>query len=336
MNESETSVSRIGAYELGSLIAVGSAGPVRLARRPDRDVTFACKVLPSACLEGDAVHASLEREVGVAQRLHHPNLVELCDFVQGAEDCGLVSEYCGGSVFAVLTSGRTFTEDEARGIFRQLLAAVAYLHSQGIAHRDISPDSVLLDETSCVKLSTVRMSRILDSSAPSGCFAAPEPDNGSPEGDMWSLGVLLFAMVTGTIPWKSVGRERLVRLMTHGPVDVPAHVSQGCADLIRQLVVVDPAKRLSIDDALNHSFLTDSKPPGSRGKAQRTNNIAAEDSKLPPISSSKGIDRQGSAPRKGLPHSAAGSFRGGPSPPAVIVSQQPKIVIPAPMPLHRI
>jgi serine/threonine protein kinase len=172
------------------------------------------------------------------------------------------------------------------------------------------------------------MSRILDTRDQSSCFAAPEADGGSVQGDMWSLGVLLFAMVTGSVPWKSMRGQRL---MKDTPFDIPARVSQSCADLIRQLVVIDPAVRLSADAALNHNFLTEQPQAGASEKPQHQSN--SDESRQPQTNIAKSIDRVGSTTRKAASRSSTASSRRVPAPLGVIISHQPKIVVPTPV--HR-
>jgi maternal embryonic leucine zipper kinase len=165
----------------------------------------------------------------------------------------------------VLQEGK-INESTARWVFKQLLTTVAYIHDQGIAHRDLKLENVLCDGLQQVKIVDFGFSRCAQSpgelfgtSCGSPAYAAPEVLAGKPYdggiADMWSLGVMLFALVTGTLPWSVSNQNLLYEQIARCDYEIPATVSVLCADLIRNLIKRDPALRLTAKEAESHPWL---------------------------------------------------------------------------------
>lgn len=149
------------------------------------------------------------------------------------------------------------------------MLAIKYIHSLNVAHRDIKLENILIDQTGHIKISDFGLSKLFDSnsdgltSTPCGslCFASPECLSGEPydakKSDLWSCGVILYAMATGLMPWTEKQIGKLFEQIKKGEFMIPPFISDNCADLIRRLMTVDVDKRITEEEVLNHPFLKD-------------------------------------------------------------------------------
>jgi serine/threonine protein kinase len=199
--------------------------------------------------------------------LHHPGIVAVADLLQDAHNYYLFMEFCpGGELFQYIVDRTKLRESEAKGLFVQVLTALSYVHSFHICHRDLKLENLLLDNTGRVKIGDFGLSRLSQDGlvrTPCGspCYVAPEclanrPYDGRIS-DIWSCGVILYAMVTGQLPWTKRNQSDLFAQIKRGEYTIPEHVSPVCCDLIRRLVTVDIDARISLEEARNHPFFAD-------------------------------------------------------------------------------
>jgi serine/threonine protein kinase len=239
---------------------------VKLAYRPDLKRHYACKIIPKERMSKSGNRHLFEREIRILQQLRHPRIASLYDLFQDSVNFYVVMEYCSnGELFSRITGSERLDERTAQIFFRDLLDAVAYLHGRDIAHRDIKPENILLDADSSIKLSDFGLAKYIGdggmtaTTCGSPSYAAPEVFQGRPydakKSDLWSCGVVLFAMVTGKLPWTERNQVQLVQQIKRGFYCVPPSVSAPCADLIRSLMTVSVESRLGIADALSHPWL---------------------------------------------------------------------------------
>ena len=180
----------------------------------------------------------------------------------------LVLEYAvGGELFDYIVARERCKEEEARGFFRQIVSAVAFCHSKGIAHRDLKPENLLLDSRSGIKLidfGLIARPKNIDSDLLSTCcgsaaYAAPELIRGEKykgqPADMWSLGILLYALLCGFLPFDDDNTQRLYRLIQRGTYEIPPWLSTDSQKLIGQLLKHNPDHRLTMKMLLSHPWL---------------------------------------------------------------------------------
>ncbi|TCD68120.1 hypothetical protein EIP91_011485 [Steccherinum ochraceum] len=251
----------IGNYTLGKVIGEGTYGKVRLGIHRLTGSKVAIKQIPKA------MSSSLTREIHHHRQLHHPHVCQLFEVIATESNIWLVTELCsGGELFDYLAEKGRLGEDEARMLFGQLCLAVAYVHEKGIVHRDLKLENVLLDEKCRVKLGDFGFTRefekgiLLETFCGTTGYASPEmllaKKYLGPEVDVWSLGIILYTLLTGTLPFDddddNVMREKVIK----GDFEDPEWLSDEARDLIKNVLTVDPDKRLSIAQILAHPWFT--------------------------------------------------------------------------------
>lgn len=185
-----------------------------------------------------AVSAQLTREIHHHRQLYHPHVVQLYEVIATETSIWLVTELCtGGELFDYLLEKGRFDEYEARILFGQLCLSVAYCHDQGVVHRDLKLENVLLDDHCQVKLSDFGFTReferggLLDTFCGTTGYASPEMLKGEKylgqEVDIWSLGVILYALLTGGLPFDDDDEQRMKSKILAGEYEDPEWLSHG-------------------------------------------------------------------------------------------------------------
>ncbi|KAG0172312.1 hypothetical protein DFQ30_010724 [Apophysomyces sp. BC1015] len=260
----------IGDYWLGKTIGRGVSGRVKLGIHKQTGERVAIKMIARSQLASSSATAkSVQRELAILQLLHHPHLVELRHVLQDSTNVYFVMEYmAGGELFHALTNRGKFPEVEARALFLQIISALSWCHAHHICHRDLKPENILLDkEKKNVKIADFGMAAIqppdslLRTSCGSPHYASPEIVRGKfydgPATDVWSCGVILYALLTGYLPFDDESMSRLLQKIKSGRFRaLPNWLSCEAKDLIRRMLSVDPAKRITVDAILVHPWLT--------------------------------------------------------------------------------
>ncbi|CAL7944262.1 unnamed protein product [Xylocopa violacea] len=215
------------------------------------------------------------QEVQILRRVAgHPYIIELHDVFESSTFIFLIFEICkNGELFDYLTSVVTLSEKKTRYIMRQVFEGVLHVHNQGIVHRDLKPENILLDDSLNVKITDFGFARILkggdklyDLCGTPG-YLAPEVlkcnmfENAEGYGyevDIWACGVIMFTLLVGCPPFWHRKQMVMLRNIMEGKYSFTspewADITEAPKDLIRKLLVVDPKKRISISEALQHSF----------------------------------------------------------------------------------
>lgn len=256
---------RIGPYVLKDSIGQGATAIVYMAQHEDTHRSCVCKVVPRARLGNPSVMALFEQEMRINRHLDHPGIVKFYDLLSDAQNFYVIMELCpNGDLYEHVVQNGRLSECEAKIFFRQILEALSYLHSRGVSHRDIKLENLLIDQFGRVKISDFGLSNfmkdgLVETPCGSPCYASPECLSGEPYGgaatDVWSAGVVLFAMVTGRLPWTKRNQIDLFQQIRAGEYSIPDHVSMACRSLISSLMAVDPKNRITIEDALDHPWM---------------------------------------------------------------------------------
>ena len=197
--------------------------------------------------------------------LNHPNIIQIFEVFENKDKIILVMEYAsGGELYDYVSKNGSLPEAEARRIFRQITSAVLYCHKHKVAHRDLKLENILLDANNNAKIADFGLSNyfndksLLTTFCGSPLYASPEIINGTPyrgpEVDCWSLGILLYTLVYGSMPFDGRDFNRMVRQIKRGAYyepDTPSTASM----LIRNMLRVNPERRADIDDIASHWWL---------------------------------------------------------------------------------
>ncbi|CAG9855725.1 unnamed protein product [Phyllotreta striolata] len=256
-----------GFYELERTIGCGGFAKVKLATHLATGEKVAIKIMDKALLGADLSRVKLE--ISALKSLCHDNICKLYEVIETETHIFLVMEYCsGGELFDHIVEKNRLTETESRTFFRQIVSAVAYLHSIGYAHRDLKPENILLDKHQNLKLIDFGlcakpaggMENPLFTSCGSPTYAAPELVQGKQylgtEVDVWAMGVLLYALLVGALPFDDVNIDSLYKKILIGKYPEPSFLSSESLQLIRSMLQVDPKKRITIQEMLSHKWIT--------------------------------------------------------------------------------
>ena len=255
------------AYELLERLGEGSFGRVHRGRRRHTGQFCALKLVAKSNKTLDDLGV-LRTEVAILQRLHHPNVIRLLDCFETASDIVLVTELAAGELFEVLLSDGALAPAAVASVARDLTSALAYLHSQGVMHRDLKPQNCLIDSGGRVKLADFgfarelgpRSSAVLTSVKGTPLYMAPElflHARYTPSADVWGLGVLLYELAAGRPPFFAATLPELMAAIVDGArgIDYPAGFSPPLVAFLSQCLVREPAARASWAALLAHPYL---------------------------------------------------------------------------------
>lgn len=272
--ESEKTINvprRISHYQIRGAVGEGAFSIVRLAFCLETKEYFACKIVPRRRIINELLQQRFEQEIRIIQQLRHPGIVQLYDLIKDEENYYLIMEFCpNGELFHHIVERHHLPEKDAKANFHQILEALQYVHAQGIAHRDLKPENILIDTYGHLKISDFGLSRyvglsgLAETPCGSPCYAAPEVLSGNPydgkKCDIWSVGVILFAMVTGQLPWTKKNQTQLFEQIKAGDYNIPEYLTDDCKDLIKKLMTVDVNERITLEDALVHPWFSNLVP----------------------------------------------------------------------------
>ncbi|KAI1886351.1 hypothetical protein AGOR_G00213100 [Albula goreensis] len=247
----------VGNYRLLKTIGKGNFAKVKLARHVLTGREVAVKIIDKTQLNPTSLQ-KLFREVRIMKILNHPNIVKLFEVIETEKTLYLVMEYAsGGEVFDYLVAHGRMKEKEARAKFRQIVSAVQYCHQKRIVHRDLKAENLLLDADMNIKIADFGFSNEftigskLDTFCGSPPYAAPELFQGKkydgPEVDVWSLGVILYTLVSGSLPFDGQNLKELRERVLRGKYRIPFYMSTDCENLLKKLLVLNPVKRGSLE-----------------------------------------------------------------------------------------
>ncbi|KAK1802881.1 hypothetical protein P4O66_021415 [Electrophorus voltai] len=256
---------QVGFYEIICTLGKGNFAVVKLARHKITKTQVAIKIIDKTRL-GAADMNRLNREVKILKLLDHPYIIKLYQVMESKDMLYLVTEYAkNGEIFDYLAFNGRLSELDARRTFWQILLAVEYCHKHHIVHRDLKAENLLLDNNMNIKLADFGFGNFFTPGEPlstwcgSPPYAAPEVFEGreyeGPQLDIWSLGVVLYVLVCGCLPFDETKLPALKLRVTQGCFAVPYFMSQECENLIRRMLAVDPAKRISIAQIRQHSWM---------------------------------------------------------------------------------
>ena len=250
-------------------IGEGAFGSVRLGINKQTGEKVAIKILEKLKLKKIEEKIRLEREIEILKKLKHPNIVQLYCVIETEKDIYLIMEYIKGKeLFQYIILKKKLSEQEACTYFQQIINAIEYLHKLKIAHRDIKPENMIIEQnTKNIKLIDFGLSNyygdkpneMLSTSCGSPSYAAPEMIIGKMYRgggvDIWSLGVVLYSMICGYLPFHDDSNQKMYTKITEGKYTVPGFVSKLGRELIHKILNINPKKRISIQQIRRDSWI---------------------------------------------------------------------------------
>ncbi|XP_049584179.1 serine/threonine-protein kinase SIK1 [Syngnathus scovelli] len=297
---------QVGFYEIIRTLGKGNFAVVKLARHKVTKTQVAIKIIDKTRLNPSNLE-KIYREVQIMKLLNHPHIIKLYQVMETKDMLYIVTEYAkNGEMFDHLTTNGRMNETEARKKFWQILTAVDYCHRHHIVHRDLKTENLLLDANMNIKLADFGFGNFYNAGEPlstwcgSPPYAAPEVFEGKeyegPQLDIWSLGVVLYVLVCGSLPFDGPSLPALRQRVTEGRFRIPFFMSQDCENLIRKMLVVDPAKRISVAQIKQHRWMladpTAAHQTLSHSLTDYNSNLGDYSEPVLGIMNTLGIDRQ--------------------------------------------
>ncbi|KAH6904456.1 CAMK/CAMKL/Kin4 protein kinase [Coprinopsis sp. MPI-PUGE-AT-0042] len=270
------SIPKFGPYLLLQTLGEGEFGKVKLGLHVQWGEEVAVKLIRRTNMGQEGRLAKVEREIEVLRTLKHPNIVRLYDVIETDKYIGIILECAsGGELFDHILAHRHLRERDAAKLFSQLISGVWYIHQKKIVHRDLKLENLLLDRHRNVIITDFGFANrfehkaddLMQTSCGSPCYAAPELviSEGMYVGtavDIWSCGVILYAMLAGYLPFDDDPANPdgdninlLYRYIVNTPLSFPDFISTEARDLLGLMLVPDPARRADLDTVMRHPWL---------------------------------------------------------------------------------
>ncbi|CAD8077741.1 unnamed protein product [Paramecium sonneborni] len=250
-------------YQFGQKIGEGTFAQVYIGACNNEQV--AIKVLQKDSLKTDRDKFRVNKEIELLKKVNHPNIVKMKEILEDEQCIYLITEYVsGGELFDYIVEQEILPDGEARHIIIQLINTIDYLHKIGIIHRDLKPENILMRDNGDICLIDFGLSmevtkgQLLVTPCGSPCYAAPEMLEGQnydgTKTDIWSCGVILYAMLCGYLPFDQENTQELYEKIKQCQYTIPNSLHQDARDLISKILVYED-QRISIEQIKNHPFL---------------------------------------------------------------------------------
>ncbi|OHT12820.1 CAMK family protein kinase [Tritrichomonas foetus] len=212
----------------------------------------------------------LERELRLQSSLNHPNLLRIIDVIYTKELIIVITEFCeNGDLITFITTNSFLMLSLAKKIFTQIVEGLNYLHQRKIAHRDLKPDNIFLDQDLNVKIGDFGLAKssvkgeLFNTLCGTFYYLAPEiikhEDYDGMKCDIWALGIILYSMIFGTLPWRSTNHQQLIEEICRADLAWPSDINVEASDIIRRCTMIDPQERPTTEEILNMPWVTSRK-----------------------------------------------------------------------------
>ena len=253
-------------YRAGKMLGRGAFGKVSLGMHRLSRKLVALKSINKEFMSDDKQKSKIMHEVGILLRLRHCSVVKLYETFETKRHMLLTMELCaGGDLLNYVRKRKKLDEDVARVIFKQIIEGLGYIHRKRVLHRDIKLDNILLDGKGNVKIADFGVSKLVKPGdimhEQSGTPAYIAPEILKEEGymgfkaDIWSAGVVFYAMLCGTVPFKASNMKELHKMIIKGKYNLKEEISEDAQNLLRAMLETDPKKRISVQKILAHKWL---------------------------------------------------------------------------------
>ncbi|KAF4992357.1 hypothetical protein FGRMN_7213 [Fusarium graminum] len=282
--------THIGPWQLGKTLGKGSSARVRLCRHIVTKQLAAVKIvnrrmaylvqdsslaalskwdnnLPEQINGEMRVPMAIEREVAILKLIEHPNIMKLYDIWENRSEVYLILEYVDqGDLFTFINTEGRLSEEVSVFFFRQIISAISYCHSFNICHRDLKPENILISADLQIKIADFGMAALHQTDTHQLATACGSPHYAAPEllknrqyrgdrADIWSMGVILFAMLSATLPFDDPDLRVMMARTKKGQYEMPGFLSPEAEDLIRRMLQVNPDRRITLKEIWRHPLI---------------------------------------------------------------------------------
>jgi len=268
-------LKKVGHYFLTKTLGRGAFSKVKLGIHETTEERVAIKIMKKSRLLQEGLIEQVKREISIMKLIKHPNIVQLHEVLSSAKNLYLVMELVtGGEIFWKVATEKKLEESVARKYFHELIDAIDYCHRHGIYHRDLKPENLLLDDKGHLKISDFGLSAQVRAADETGALSPSQrrraestllttrcgtPQYAAPEivgrngyygsaVDVWACGVILYVFVVGGLPFDEPNEADLFRKISAAQVIYPQFLSDGVKALLKKIFVVDPSRRIKIDE----------------------------------------------------------------------------------------
>ena len=258
---------QVGNYLIKNTLGSGTFGKVKLGIYLPTKQKVAVKILEKSKMTEKDDLIRLEREFEMLAQFNHPNLIMVTEIFESDNNYYTIMDYCeGGELFNYIVKNKYLSEREASFFYYQIISGLEYIHSLGIVHRDLKPENLLLTKDHILKIIDFGLSNyfkegqneLLYTPCGSPFYASPEMVTGNNyDGvmiDIWSTGIILFAMLCGYLPFEDKNNEKLFQKIAECKIEYPSYLSETSKDLLKKIIVPNPKKRITINEIKKHPF----------------------------------------------------------------------------------
>ena len=258
---------KIGNYQIKQTLGEGTFGKVKLGIYLPTNEKVAVKIIEKERMTDKEDIVRLKREFDMLSKFNHPNVILVTEIFESNDSYYSVMEYCEkGELFNYIVEKKRLSENESAFFYFQIIQGLEYIHSLGIVHRDLKPENLLLSKEHLLKIIDFGLSNyftkgqkeLLSTPCGSPCYASPEMVAGKKyDGikiDVWSTGIILFAMLCGYLPFEDKNNDVLFDKILECKVEYPDFLSEEPKDLISRILVTDPEKRITIEEIKKHEY----------------------------------------------------------------------------------
>jgi serine kinase len=261
----------LSGYRLGSTIGEGTYSKVRIAERTSNGEILAIKMIDKRHARKDYIEKFLPRELEIATLVKHPNVICSYEVLHHGESVYIMMDYAAkGDLLQLIQTCGYLSEKDGKRMFREMVEALNYLHNLGITHRDLKCENILIMCDDRVAISDFGFSRLYPNDVimctthcGSRAYASPELLSGSPydprTNDVWSLGVVLFVMICGTMPFDDSNLNTMRKKQISERISIPDtaknRISSECVEIITNILDPNIESRPGVSDILNSRWL---------------------------------------------------------------------------------
>ncbi len=255
----------LSEYDVKGIIGKGTFSIVKLGENKLTKEKVAIKIMLKSKIINQEDLIRIAREIEMLKKLNHPNVIKIYKILEDSKQFYIIMEYCeNGELFNRIVEKQRLTEDEASLFYYQIISGLEYIHKKKIVHRDLKPENLLLSKDDILKIIDFGLSNyssfniMLATPCGSPCYASPEMVSGKKYNgfliDVWSTGIILFAMICGYLPFEDSNNEILFGKILRCKINYPKHIGELPLDLMKKIIVPEPTKRITLEQIKEHPF----------------------------------------------------------------------------------